>query len=164
MGRIEELAARDGWVCWLCEGEIDPDAIRGHPAAATVDHVVPKSRGGRTEPANLRLAHRRCNAQRGNDLPELEWPERFMLTDPTSLWQSLARILRRRSPEIIAVAPTVELATEAGDWARARAERFVGGDWAVEVQRLGTGEQAVVRLDLTGEPEISDVGRPVRRR
>ena len=164
MARIDELAARDGWVCWLCEGEIDPEAPRSHPGAPTVDHVVPKSRGGRTEASNLRLAHRRCNGRRGNDLPELHWPERFMLTDPTSLWQSLARILRRRSPEIIAVAPTLELAIDAGEWARERVQRFVGGQWHVEVERLGATEQAVVRLELVGEPDITDVGRPITRR
>lgn len=164
MGRIHELGDRDGWVCWLCEGAIDPDTPAGQPAAGTVDHVVPKSRGGRTEPSNLRLAHRRCNGQRGNDLPELRWPDRFMLTDPTSLWQSLARILKRRSPEIVAVAPTLELAADAGEWARHRAERFVGGTWQVDVERLGSSEQAVVRLELIGEPDITDVGRPINRR
>lgn len=161
MSRVADLAARDGWRCWLCEGEIDPTAVPNSPAAATVDHVVPRSRGGATEPANLRLAHRRCNGVRGNELPELHWPERFMLIDGAPLWRTLARILKRRSPEIIAVAPTRDLATAAAQWATVRIERFVGGDWTAEVEPVGVeGDSCIIRLTLTGEPDITDVGRP----
>lgn len=165
MKRVDELAARDGWLCWLCEGEIAPDAPPGSPASATVDHVVPKSRGGRTELANLRLAHRRCNTVRGNDLPELEWPARFMTIDAAPLWQSLARILRRRRPEIIAIAPTRELGEAAGAWARERVERFVGGEWTIELEGVGhPTDGCLVRLTLVGEPDIVDVGRPTTSR
>lgn len=163
MTKVEDLAARDGWVCWLCERPIDPDAIVGSPARATVDHVVPKSRGGPTEPANLRLAHARCNGRRGNDLPELIWPDRFMLIDAAPLWQSLARILKRRSPEIIAVAPTRDLAVEAAAWATFRVERFVGGRWHSELEVVGSSDSHLIRLVLDGEPEITDVGRPLSR-
>lgn len=163
MTRVDDLAGRDGWLCWLCELPIDPDAIVGSPGRATVDHVVPKSRGGRTEPANLRLAHARCNGRRGNDLPELIWPERFMLIDAAPLWQSLARILKRRSPEIIAVAPTHDLAIDAAAWATLRVERFIGGHWHSELERIGSSDTHLIRLALEGEPDIADVGRPITR-
>lgn len=127
---------------------------------ATVDHVVPRSRGGRTELANLRLAHRRCNGSRGNHLPELDWPLRFAPIDPAPLWQSVARIVRRRRPEIVAVIPTRELADEAAAWVRVRVERFVGGAWHATVEPLGDGDSCVVRLGLSGEPDITDLGRP----
>lgn len=163
MTRVEDLAERDGWVCWLCEQPIDPDAVLGAPQRASIDHVVPKSRGGPTEPANLRLAHARCNGERGNDLPELTWPDRFMLIDAAPLWQSLARILRRRTPEIVAVAPTRELAVEAAEWATVRVERFVGGRWASELESVGATDSHLIRLALHGEPDITDVGRPISR-
>ena len=163
MARVDDLAERDGWICWLCELPIDPDAIDGSPDRATVDHVVPKSRGGPTEPGNLRLAHARCNGHRGNDLPELVWPERFMLIDAAPLWQSLARILKRRSPEIIAVAPTRDLADEAAEWAAFRVQRFVGGTWRTDLEQVGAGDSCLIRLVLTGEPDITDVGRPISR-
>ncbi|MEM7285436.1 MAG: HNH endonuclease [Actinomycetota bacterium] len=163
MTRVEDLAARDGWECWLCELPIDPDALVGSAERATVDHVVPRSRGGPTEPTNLRLAHARCNGRRGNDLPELIWPDRFMLIDAAPLWQSLARILKRRSPEIIAVAPTRELAVEAAEWATLRVERFVGGSWRSELEGVGATDSCLIRLILEGEPDIVDVGRPVSR-
>ncbi|MFJ1581569.1 HNH endonuclease [Streptomyces sp. NPDC088182] len=60
-----------GLPCWLCGHNIDY-GIRGplagkHPAAFTLDHLVPLSRGGDLlDPANARSAHRRCNSARGN--------------------------------------------------------------------------------------------------
>lgn len=165
MSRIADLAERDGWVCWLCDGPIDPEASPGTPGSATVDHVVPRSRGGRTEPENLRLAHRRCNGARGNSLPELEWPAQLSLIDAAPLWQSLARILKRRAPEIIAVAPTVELGKDAAAWATDRLERFVGGQWITEVERVNDATEAcLVRMELVGDPELRSAGRPASRR
>lgn len=36
---------RDGWVCWLCEGAVDETLEWPHPMCATMDHVVPVSKG-----------------------------------------------------------------------------------------------------------------------
>jgi hypothetical protein len=65
----EQPAERDDWICWLCGGGIDPDAPVGSPASATIDHVIPRSRGGANEETNVRPAHRRCNGRPGNRLP-----------------------------------------------------------------------------------------------
>jgi len=46
-------------VCWLCGGA----------GADTLDHVVPVTRGGDNDPANLRPAHRRCNTLKGAGPP-----------------------------------------------------------------------------------------------
>jgi 5-methylcytosine-specific restriction endonuclease McrA len=53
--------ARDGHFCWLC-GRITG---RGEDAA-TLDHVIPQARGGADTVDNLRVAHKRCNEQRGD--------------------------------------------------------------------------------------------------
>lgn len=58
-----------GHNCWLCHQPIDLDLPRHHPRALSVDHVLPRSRGGTDDLANLRPAHRRCNLQRGAKLP-----------------------------------------------------------------------------------------------
>lgn len=68
------LAERDGAACWLCGNDVDPRAPHGGPHAGSVDHVVPRAKGGSDEDANLRLAHRQCHSRRGSRLPELEWP------------------------------------------------------------------------------------------
>lgn len=35
---------------------------------ATIDHIIPKSKGGTDTPENLQLAHARCNKIKGNRL------------------------------------------------------------------------------------------------
>lgn len=159
MSRLDRIGERDGWICWLCEQPIDPEAPSRSPAAPTVDHVVPRSRGGASTPDNLRLAHRRCNAARGNHLPELEWPAELMIVDAAPLWQSLARLGRRGGSELVALCPTAELACEAGDWAQRRAERFLGGDWSVDVSDAG-GAGWSVHLAVDPTTLDLDPGRP----
>ena len=120
--KAHKVAERDGWRCWLCDEAVDAEAPPDSPWSGTVDHVVPRSRGGKTVPENLRLAHRRCNGTRGNRLPELHWPTEFYLIDAPPLWQSLRRIVNRHDPargrgggsgegpgETVALAPTLSL-------------------------------------------------------
>lgn len=67
--KYEALVARDGPSCWLC-GKVVNLEIRWNSAwAPSLDHVVPRSKGGGNELKNLRLAHQSCNTKRGN-LPE----------------------------------------------------------------------------------------------
>jgi 5-methylcytosine-specific restriction endonuclease McrA len=59
------LLARDGNICSIC-GEL-MDATGRYPntqRAASIDHVIPRSHGGNNALSNLRLAHRKCNANR----------------------------------------------------------------------------------------------------
>jgi len=62
--RVVEVRRVGDVVCWLC----------GYPGADTLDHVVPVSRGGTNDPANLRPAHRGCNSDRGNRAPRPRRP------------------------------------------------------------------------------------------
>lgn len=59
---------RDGWRCQLCGEPVDMTADPIAPTAPTLDHIVPRSRGGTDDPTNLRLAHRGCNARRQSDV------------------------------------------------------------------------------------------------
>jgi 5-methylcytosine-specific restriction endonuclease McrA len=53
--------------CWLCGSFVDKDLPHLDPWAPVVDEVIPISKGGSPyDRANCRLAHRRCNARRGN--------------------------------------------------------------------------------------------------
>jgi 5-methylcytosine-specific restriction endonuclease McrA len=66
---IEALQKRDGFICWICRGVFDPSIVGpDHPAALTIDHVVPIGEGGEiggpTRLTNLRLAHSLCNGRR----------------------------------------------------------------------------------------------------
>ena len=55
----EKLLDRDGDACWFCGKPMGEDV--------TIEHLVPKSSGGRNMLANYALAHRKCN----NDAADL---------------------------------------------------------------------------------------------
>ncbi|WP_317194238.1 HNH endonuclease [Penaeicola halotolerans] len=54
------LFKRDGFSCQYCSSRKD----------LTLDHVIPKSKGGKTTWENLVTACRRCNARKGHQTPE----------------------------------------------------------------------------------------------
>lgn len=56
---------RDSWTCQLCLEPVDRDAITGD-WMPTLDHVVPRSKGGSDDPSNLRCCHAWCNSVRGD--------------------------------------------------------------------------------------------------
>lgn len=55
--------------CWRCHQPIDLSLHHLQPYAFTIDHVLPRARGGSDDLDNLRPAHRRCNLERGAKLP-----------------------------------------------------------------------------------------------
>ena len=60
-------------VCGLCGKPVDKSIKYPDPMSPTVDHIIPVSRNG--DPIsldNLQLAHRYCNRQKGDRLPEKE--------------------------------------------------------------------------------------------
>lgn len=61
----DALFKRQRGLCWLCNGPMV--MRRGAPNSVTLDHVVPRSRGGPSSSDNLRAACQRCNAGRGGD-------------------------------------------------------------------------------------------------
>ena len=67
---LTELGDRDHWTCWVCGGEVDPKAVPGSPNAASVDHVIPRSRGGRSVWENIVASCAPCNRRKGNRLPQ----------------------------------------------------------------------------------------------
>lgn len=58
---------RDGWRCAYCAR-----SFRDEPSRLTLDHLVPRSRGGSNSARNLVAACAPCNEQRGNR-PITEW-------------------------------------------------------------------------------------------
>jgi hypothetical protein len=52
---------RDNWTCHLCGSKIDPKIIHPAEMSATIDHVIPMSKGGAHTKENVRAAHFICN-------------------------------------------------------------------------------------------------------
>lgn len=71
-GAVQETYTRlsvfekDGWVCQLCGGAIDPSLPWPDRMAASVDHIVPISLGGDDTFDNVQAAHSGCNSSKGN--------------------------------------------------------------------------------------------------
>lgn len=69
ISKAERLAIyqRDDYTCWLCGSRVDMEADQQRDDwAATLDHVLPRSKGGTHEADNLRTAHRWCNSIRAD--------------------------------------------------------------------------------------------------
>lgn len=56
-----EIFERDGWVCQLCGMPVDRAARFPAPMSASLDHIIPISRGGTHEPGNAQCSHLHCN-------------------------------------------------------------------------------------------------------
>ncbi len=63
---LREIAERDNWRCALCRKKVSSRVCYPHPLSGSIDHIVPLSRGGDDVPANVQLAHFRCNASKGS--------------------------------------------------------------------------------------------------
>lgn len=61
------LYQREGGVCWICGGMCDINADINSDYYPSVDHIVPRSLGGKDTLDNVRLAHRICNTLRSNN-------------------------------------------------------------------------------------------------
>lgn len=137
-----KLAARDGATCWLCGNDVDPGAPKGSPFAGSVDHVVPRARGGGNEDGNLRLAHRQCNSRRGSRLPELDWPPDVPVVDHAEIWPVVRRAVRRPGEwEVVGV--VVGDPSPARDWLGTAVPDVLGGAWQVREQPIGPGLTAM---------------------
>lgn len=55
-----QVYMRDGFVCAYCERTMK------HVGQVTVDHVLPKSKGGKDKVNNLTACCRSCNIKKGN--------------------------------------------------------------------------------------------------
>jgi 5-methylcytosine-specific restriction endonuclease McrA len=78
---------------------------------ATFDHLIPQAYGGADIPANVVLAHRRCNQRKGDRLPNPDELDRFFAERRASrlgIWPPL-RALRaaEEGQEWIAVARAI---------------------------------------------------------
>lgn len=60
------ICERDNWICGICGELVDRKLEHPDPMCASLDHVVPVSLGGGSEPSNLRLTHLVCNLRRRN--------------------------------------------------------------------------------------------------
>jgi 5-methylcytosine-specific restriction endonuclease McrA len=61
------LVIRDGSNCTICGRPLHLKVTlpSSYAMATTIDHIIPRSKGGKNNIGNLRLAHNKCNKKRG---------------------------------------------------------------------------------------------------
>jgi 5-methylcytosine-specific restriction endonuclease McrA len=82
------IFARDKWTCQYCYKEFDPCDL-------TIDHIIPKSRGGKTEWDNIVSCCKNCNGKKGNRTPR-EAGMKLKRIPIVPSWISIMRFLLSR--------------------------------------------------------------------
>lgn len=96
-----EIYERDGWICQLCKKAVNPKLTFPNPACASLDHVIPLSRGGGHKTTNVQLAHLRCNTSRGNKVLNLSPRPPLIRKNKIVFTPSEAAILIRVSKAVL---------------------------------------------------------------
>lgn len=98
-GIIEELIAREGGRCRYCKVEVRRNWLEDNrfDDDATIDHIIPKAKGGPNHISNYALACRRCNHAKGDRTVE------EFLADPRSPKQRARKPLKKRNVRSVPV-------------------------------------------------------------
>lgn len=59
-----ELYERDDWTCYLCSSPVDRSGDLNGNRSPSLDHVIPRSKGGTHDASNLKTACRSCNSRK----------------------------------------------------------------------------------------------------
>lgn len=63
--RTLDVYERDEWVCGLCSLPVDRELAYPDPSSASLDHILPLSKGGHHVFENVQLGHLSCNVRKG---------------------------------------------------------------------------------------------------
>ncbi|MEW6026196.1 MAG: HNH endonuclease [Planctomycetota bacterium] len=96
----KNIMMRDNYQCQYCGVKRSPDAHRGGKKYAlglmTIDHVVPRSRGGTTEWTNVVTCCNKCNTRKGGRLPQEAGMNLIAKPQAPKFSQSIFRLLNDR--------------------------------------------------------------------
>jgi hypothetical protein len=147
MSRLEEIAERDSWRCWLCDEAVDPamsvndargPSIDSRITAAKAKTASKGAKGNVVSDGQERLAHRACNTRKGAVEAVVAWPGRLFVVDPAPIIGSVERLQRKGGREVVARCPTRSDADEAARWLVDRLSRLCPGvPFTTEVEAGG---------------------------
>lgn len=58
-----KVFVRDNWTCYICGLRVRD--LPNHPRMATVDHIIPRIKGGSNDTDNLKTCCAKCNNDKG---------------------------------------------------------------------------------------------------
>jgi hypothetical protein len=115
VSRLDEIAERDGWRCWLCDEPVDPAMSVNDARGPSVDSLgTAKARG--KSGSGERLAHRGCNTRKGAVKPVVPWPPDLFVSDPAPLIGVAERLERKGGREVVGRCPSRSDADQTADW------------------------------------------------
>ena len=150
MSRLDEVAERDGWRCWLCDEPVDPQMSVNDSRGPSIDSLSTasksKAKGKDGSAFGLeRLAHRGCNTRKGAVAAVVSWPDGLFVVDPAPIIGSVERLHRKRGRDMMARCLTRSDADEAAEWLLDRVTRLCP-DVAMTVGVEAGGGQFLVVL------------------
>jgi hypothetical protein len=144
MSDLNEVGAKDGWRCWLCDAPVDPDASTNSDLGPSIDnYAAAKAKKGSATVE--RLAHRACNTMKGKIAPVVPWSTDLFVVDPAPIFESVERLSRKGGREIVARCPSQSDADQAAEWLIDRLSRFAP-DMDFETQITPGGGQFMLAL------------------
>jgi len=123
---LNQVGARDNWICWLCDERVDPDASVNQDLGPSVDsYAASKVKKGQV--AIERLAHRSCNTMKGKVAPVVPWGKELFVVDPAPIFETVERLAKKGGREAVARCPSLEDAEAAAEWLLDRLSRLAPG-------------------------------------
>lgn len=151
MTDLNEVGERDGWRCWLCDEQVDPDRSVNDPRGPSIDSLTTKSKAKNKSRGNVsgsmteRLAHRDCNTKKGAVAAVAPWADHLFVVDPAPIISAVERLQRKGGREVVARCPTHDDADEAATWLVDRISRL-SPDLAVTAEIEPGGGQFLLIL------------------
>ncbi|XVU21611.1 hypothetical protein ACQPZJ_30610 [Actinoplanes sp. CA-054009] len=136
MSQLEDVAARDGWRCWVCDEPVDAGMSVNDPRGPSVDARTADRKAKVPE----RLAHRACNTRKGAVKVVIAWPERLNVSEPAPLITVAERLERKGGRELVGRCPSKKDAQEAADWLADRFTRLLPGVPVTATVEAGGGQ------------------------
>jgi hypothetical protein len=135
---------KDGWICWICDKSVDPNASTNSDLGPSVDsYNIKKPKANST--AIGRLAHRQCNTMRGKFAPIIPWPDYLLVVDPAPIYETVERLRNKGGKEVVARCPAEEEANQLASWLVGRLARLAP-ELSLEVAVAFGGGQYLLTL------------------
>jgi hypothetical protein len=120
MSQLEDVAARDGWRCWICDEPVDPNTSVNDARGPSIDSRASASKSAKKPATDFagkeRLAHRGCNTKKGAITAVVPWPAGLSVVEPAPLIGVAERLHRKGGREVVARCPDRADAQQTADW------------------------------------------------
>ena len=137
MSDLNQVGARDGWRCWLCDNTVDPDASVNSDLGPSVDSFS-AAKGKKGSAVVERLAHRQCNTMKGKKAPVVPWRSDLIMADPAPIFETVDRLARKGGREVVGRCMSADDAADAKEWLLDRLSRLApDSDFSVEIKPGG---------------------------